>query len=196
MTDLLKNRVLILGLALLFVAGCSSTATEPEGSESDGMGDAETEQQSDSDASSSDAYGAGDGDGVAEEEMTDEEQALSAMEEAQEKAMQAASTVYFDFDSSEIRRESRSVLEAHAAYLSEDEDASVVLEGHTDERGSREYNMALGERRAESVARFLRVNDVSDDQIETVSYGEEQPAVDESNEEAWAENRRVEISYE
>lgn len=196
MTDLLKNRVLILGLALLFVAGCSSTATEPEGSESDGMGDASMEQQSDSDTSSSDAYGAGDGDGVAEKQMTDEEQAMSAMEQAREKAMQAASTIYFDFDSSEIRRESRSVLEAHAAYLAEAEDASVVLEGHTDERGSREYNMALGERRAESVARFLRVNNVSDDQIETVSYGEEQPAVDESNEEAWAENRRVEINYE
>lgn len=196
MTDLLKNRVLILGLALLFVAGCSSTATEPEGTDSDGMGDAGMEQQSDSDASSSDAYGAGDGDGVSEEQMADEEQTMSAMEQAREKAMQATSTIYFDFDSSEIRRESRSVLQTHAAYLAEAEDASVVLQGHTDERGSREYNMALGERRAESVARFLRVNDVSDDQIETVSYGEEQPVVDESNEEAWAENRRVEINYE
>ncbi|MGM0449939.1 MAG: peptidoglycan-associated lipoprotein Pal [Pseudomonadota bacterium] len=197
MTELLKNRVLILGLALLFVAGCSSTSTQPEDSESgDGMGDADTEEQSDADSSSSDAYGAGDGDGVAEEDMTDEERAENAMKEAREKAMDEASTIYFDFDSSEIRRESRSVLEAHAAYLAEDEDASVVLEGHTDERGSSEYNMALGERRAESVARFLRVNDVSEDQIETVSYGEEKPAVDESDEEAWAENRRVEINYE
>ena len=196
MTDLLKNRVLILGLALFFVAGCSSTATEPEGSESGGMSDADMEQQSDSDASSSDAYGADGGDGVSEEQMVDEERAMSAMEQAREKAMQATNTIYFDFDSSEIRRESRSVLQAHAVYLAESEDASVVLEGHTDERGSREYNMALGERRAESVARFLRVNNVSDDQIETVSYGEEQPAVDESNEEAWAENRRVEINYE
>lgn len=197
MTDLLKNRVLILGFALLFVAGCSSTATEPEGSGSDGMSDADTEQQSDSDdAGSSDAYGAGDGSGVSEEAMTEAERAQKSMEQAKEKAMQAASTIYFDFDSAEIQRASRSILEAHAAYLAEDTDASVVLEGHTDERGSREYNMALGERRAESVARFLRVNDVSADQIETVSYGEEQPAVDESNEQAWAENRRVEINYE
>lgn len=196
MTELLKNRVLILGLALLFVAGCSSTATEPENGEGDRTGGADAEEQSDSDGDSGDAYGAGDGDGVAEEEMSDEEQAKSEMEEARDKAMDAAGTVYFDFDSSEIRRESRSTLETHAAYLSEDEDASVELSGHTDERGSREYNMALGERRAESVARFLRVNGVSEDQIETVSYGEEKPEVDESNEEAWAENRRVEIDYE
>ncbi|MEQ6884620.1 peptidoglycan-associated lipoprotein Pal [Salicola sp. Rm-C-2C1-2] len=196
MTDLLKNRVLILGFALLFVAGCSSTATEPEGSGSDGMSDADTEQQSDSDSGSSDAYGAGDDSGVSEEAMTEAERAQKSMQQAKEKAMKAASTIYFDFDSAEIQRASRSILEAHAAYLAEDGNASVVLEGHTDERGSREYNMALGERRAESVARFLRVNDVSADQIETVSYGEEQPAVDESNEEAWAENRRVEINYE
>ncbi|MFO7788354.1 MAG: peptidoglycan-associated lipoprotein Pal [Halospina sp.] len=201
MTDLLKNRVLMLGFALLFVAGCSSTATDPEGSGSNGMEESDTEQQSDadadsSDADSSDAYGAGDGSGVSEEDMTAEERAEKSLEEAKEKAMQAASAIYFDFDSSEIRRESQSILEAHAAYLAEDDDASVVLEGHTDERGSREYNMALGERRAESVARFLRVNDVSEEQIETVSYGEEKPAVEGDDEEAWAENRRVEINYE
>ena len=196
MTDLLKNRVLMLGFALLFVAGCSSTATEPEGSGSNGMDETDMEQQSDSDADTSDAYGAGDGSGVSEEAMTAEERARKSLEQAKEKAMQAASTIYFDFDSSEIHRESQSILEAHAAYLAEDDDVTVVLEGHTDQRGSREYNMALGERRAESVARFLRVNDVSSDQIETVSYGEEQPAVEGNNEEAWAENRRVEINYE
>lgn len=195
MTDLLKNRVLMLGFALLFVAGCSSTATEPEGAGSNGMSDADMEKESDA-GSDSDAYGAGDGSGVSEEAMTEQERAQASLKKAKEKAMKAASTIYFDFDSSEIRRESQSILETHAAYLAEDDSASVVLEGHTDERGSREYNMALGERRAESVARFLRVNDVSADQIETVSYGEEQPVVDESNEEAWAENRRVEINYE
>lgn len=195
MTDLLKNRVLMLGFALLFVAGCSSTATQPEGAGSNGMSDADMEKESDT-GGESDAYGAGDGNGVSEEAMTEQERAQASLKKAKQKAMQAASTIYFDFDRSEIRRESQSILETHAAYLAEDDDASVVLEGHTDERGSREYNMALGERRAESVARFLRVNDVSADQIETVSYGEEQPVVDESNEEAWAENRRVEINYQ
>jgi len=117
-------------------------------------------------------------------------------QQAEQKAMQAANTIYFDFDSADIRRESRTVLEAHAAYLAADDSVSVALEGHTDERGSSEYNMALAERRADSVARFLKVNDVSEEQIETVSYGEEKPAVDESNEDAWAQNRRVEINYE
>ena len=144
----------------------------------------------------SEAYSADEGDGVTSEDMTDEERAQKMRDQAEQKAMQAANTVYFDFDSAEIRRESRTVLEAHAAYLAADDSASVVLEGHTDERGSSEYNMALGERRAESVAQFLKVNDVNEDQIETVSYGEEKPAVDESNEDAWAQNRRVEINYE
>lgn len=193
MSNLLKNRVLILGLSLIVLGGCSATDTQPdEPADDQTMTDESTsETQTDSET-----YSADDGDGVSSEDMTDEERAEKMREQAEQKAMQAANTIYFDFDSADIRRESRTILEAHAAYLAADDSASVVLEGHTDERGSSEYNMALGERRAESVARFLKVNDVNEDQIETVSYGEEKPAVDESNEDAWAQNRRVEINYE
>lgn len=191
MIDLMKNRVLILGLSLVVLGGCSSTETQPEEPDYD---ESATSEESEGDGG--EAYGAGDGDGVSSEDMTDEERAEKEREEVEEKAMQAQNTIYFDFDSADVRRESQEVLEAHAAYLAQDDSVSVVLEGHTDERGSSEYNMALGERRAKSVERFLKVNDVNGDQIETVSYGEEKPAVDESNEEAWAENRRVEIQYE
>lgn len=195
MIDLLKNRVLILGLSLVVLGGCSATDTQPDEPADDDQTTSE-ETSGDDERADGETYGSEDGDGVSSEDMTDEERAEKKREEAEQKAMQAEDKVYFDFDSADIRRESRSVLEAHAAYLAEDGDASVVLEGHTDERGSSEYNMALGERRADAVARFLKVNDVSEDQIETVSYGEEKPAVDESNEDAWAENRRVEIKYE
>ena len=193
MIDLLKNRVLILGLSLIVLGGCSATDTQPDEPADDQTMTDETTSETQTD---SEAYSADEGDGVTSEDMTDEERAQKMRDQAEQKAMQAANTVYFDFDSAEIRRESRTVLEAHAAYLAADDSASVVLEGHTDERGSSEYNMALGERRAESVAQFLKVNDVNEDQIETVSYGEEKPAVDESNEDAWAQNRRVEINYE
>ena len=194
MIDLLKNRVLILGLSLVVLGGCSATDTQPdEPADDQTMADETATEDTQTD---SETYSAEDGDGVTSEDMTDEERAEQMRQQAEQKAMQAANTIYFDFDSADIRRESRTILEAHAAYLAADDSASVVLEGHTDERGSSEYNMALGERRADSVARFLKVNDVSEDQIETVSYGEEKPAVDESNEDAWAQNRRVEINYE
>lgn len=193
MIDLLKNRVLMLGLSLLVLGGCSATDTRPD---AEPAGDTTTAGDGSDAGSDSEAYGAGDGEGVRSEDMTAEERARKSREEAEQKAMQAQTTIYFDFDSAEVRRESKSVLEVHAAYLSSDGSVSVVLEGHTDERGSGEYNMALGERRADAVARFLKTNDVNGDQIETVSFGEEKPAVNESNEDAWAQNRRVEINYE
>lgn len=187
MLDLNKTRVLVMGLSLAFLAGCGTTDTQPDDPADPEMtGDPSAEERADGEA-----YGAEDGTGVAEEDMTEEER-----DRAEMKALREQNTIYFDFDSSDIRRESREVLEAHAQYLSGNTDVSVVLEGHTDERGSKEYNMALGERRAESVERFLNVNGVSSDAMETVSFGEERPAVDESNEEAWAQNRRVEIVYE
>ena len=195
MIDLLKNRGLILGLALVVLSGCSATDTQPD-QPADGTATEDRTTDGSRDGSDSEAYGSGDGDGVSSEDMTAEEKARNARKRAEQRAMQAQNTVYFDFDRAGIRREAQPVLEAHAAYMSRGDGVSVLLKGHTDERGSREYNMALGERRAESVARFLKANGVDDDQVETISYGEEKPAVDESNEEAWAKNRRVEIAYE
>jgi len=103
--------------------------------------------------------------------------------------------VYFDFDRDEVKSEYRDMLRAHADFLNENPRARLRLEGHTDERGSREYNVALGERRALSVRRFLLLQGVSSDQLTTVSYGEERPAVDGRNEEARRRNRRVELVY-
>ena len=107
----------------------------------------------------------------------------------------AKRTVYFDFDESVILDQDRPILEAHAQYLSQNLGAAVTLEGHTDERGTREYNLALGERRAISVRQFMSLLGASGQQLRTVSYGEEQPAALGHNEEAWAQNRRVQIIY-
>ena len=104
-------------------------------------------------------------------------------------------TVFFAFDESVILDEDRPILEAHAEYLSQNPGAAVTLEGHTDERGTREYNLALGEQRAISVRQFMSLLGASGQQLRTVSYGEERPAALGHNEEAWAQNRRVEIIY-
>lgn len=107
----------------------------------------------------------------------------------------AARVVHFDYDSSDLSQTDVATLNAHARYLSQNNGARVTLTGHTDERGTREYNMALGERRAKSVQAFLVTNGARNEQIETVSYGKEQPVNEGHNDAAWAENRRVEINY-
>jgi peptidoglycan-associated lipoprotein len=111
------------------------------------------------------------------------------------EALMGRSIIYFDFDSAAIRAEYTEALAAHAGSLLENPALTVRLEGHTDERGSREYNIGLGERRAQAVRRALMLQGVRAEQLSTVSYGEEQPAVTGSDDEAWAMNRRVEIVY-
>ncbi len=103
--------------------------------------------------------------------------------------------IHFDFDSAAIREEYSGIIEAHATYLKAHQSARVILQGHTDERGSREYNLALGQRRAESVQRGMVLLGVAEAQIEAVSLGEEKPVAEGHNEAAWAQNRRVEIHY-
>jgi peptidoglycan-associated lipoprotein len=103
--------------------------------------------------------------------------------------------VYFDFDRAEIRADQGALVAAHAGYLAAHASAHVRLEGHTDERGTREYNLGLGERRAQAVRRALMLQGVAEGQIATVSYGAERPAVAGSDEAAWSQNRRVEIVY-
>ena len=103
--------------------------------------------------------------------------------------------IYFEYDSSEVKAEYRPVIEAHAAYLVANPNVNVTLEGHADERGSREYNLALGERRAESIKRQMTLLGAGSNQIRLVSYGEERPAVDGHDEYSWSQNRRVEILY-
>ncbi len=103
--------------------------------------------------------------------------------------------IYFDFDRAEIKGEFRDIIRAHAEYLSRNSNTRIVLEGHTDERGTREYNMGLGERRANAVRSMMTLQGVSSAQIESVSYGEERPVALGHDEESWRLNRRVEIVY-
>jgi len=114
----------------------------------------------------------------------------------QDAAMQStARIVYFDYDSFVIRAEFQSVIEAHARFIKADKNKRVAIEGHTDERGGREYNLALGQKRAEALRRALSLLGVSENQIEAVSFGKEKPAEPGSTEAAMAKNRRAEISY-
>lgn len=181
-----KQKAVAIALAMMFVAGCSSTG-EPEG----GMGDAQPVDQD----GGSEVYGGGDRDGVSSRGLSDE-QAAAEQTRREDMALRDVRTIYFDFDSSEIRSESRDVLMAHARYLAANPSTEVVLKGHTDERGTTEYNLALGERRGQAVERYLAVNGVDRQRLETVSYGEERPAMSGSGEEAYGKNRRVEIEYE
>ncbi|WP_052367607.1 peptidoglycan-associated lipoprotein Pal [Algiphilus aromaticivorans] len=180
----MKIRYLMLSAcAALLLSACASTG---ERSTSDASS-ADTSQTSERDTS-----------GMGDERRGSAEPLPMSEEEkmAQKKAeLERENTVYFEFDSSDLSREGRSTVEKHADFLTRNPDVRVRLEGHTDERGTREYNIGLGERRAQAVARVLTARGVSSDQFSVVSYGEERPAVSGSNEEAWAKNRRVEIVY-
>jgi peptidoglycan-associated lipoprotein len=105
----------------------------------------------------------------------------------------AARIVYFDFDSYVVKDEYRPVIEAHAKRMVANKSLRATIEGHTDERGGREYNLALGQKRAESVLRSMTLLGVIDNQLEAVSFGKERPAEPGSDEAAWAKNRRAEI---
>ncbi|MFT3721264.1 peptidoglycan-associated lipoprotein Pal [Pseudorhodoferax sp.] len=106
-----------------------------------------------------------------------------------------ARTVYFDYDSYGVRADQQTTVENNARYLRSDRNRHAVIEGHTDERGGREYNLALGQKRSEAVRRALVLLGVADGQLEAVSFGKEKPAVTGSTEDAYAKNRRAEITY-
>lgn len=190
MTTQYKALALIFSLGL--IAGCSSTGDTTEGA--DRGSDVSAVDQD----GGSTVYGGDDEDGVSSSEMTEEQRraAEERAERAEEQAMREITTFYFDFDTAEIKSDAREVLVAHARYLQNNPNQDVRIEGHADERGTKEYNLALGERRANAIERFLIVNGASRGQTETISYGEEKPAVMESNESAWAQNRRVELVFQ
>ena len=120
---------------------------------------------------------------------------LKSEEIENQEDLRAIRVIYFDYDNATVSSEFRQVLEAHAAYLIDNFAARVVLEGHTDERGTREYNLALGENRALSVKRQLSIMGVRDAQIDLVSFGEERPEMLGQGEEVFSLNRRVELVY-
>lgn len=116
-------------------------------------------------------------------------------EELREQAMLATKIFYFDFDKSDLKPEARETLVYHARQLQRNPSMRARLEGHADERGTREYNMALGERRAKAIESYLQVQGVPARQIEVISYGEERPAQADTTEASYARNRRVELVY-
>lgn len=169
-----------LVLAVMVVAGCSSSGSRiPIG----GAGDGSAGSGADG-ANGATTAGLGNGGQIG----------ITAEEAARQRLMEDI-VVYFDFDRSEIRAEFNQMLSAHADYLASNPNVSVRLEGHADETGSREYNIGLGERRAQAVRRVLLLQGVGEGQLSTVSYGEERPAALGSDEEAYGLNRRVELVY-
>lgn len=112
------------------------------------------------------------------------------------KGVLANRSVYFDFDSYVVRDDGKAVVENHSAYLSKNKGRKVLIQGNTDERGGTEYNLALGQKRAEAVRKSMTALGVSDNQLEAVSLGKEKPKAEGHDEAAWAENRRADIVYQ
>ena len=141
--------------------------------------------------------GAGAGSGAAGSSATAQPASRVATVDAGAAAVAAANaagrTVYFDYDSFVIKDQFKPLLDAHAKALTANKGRKIVIEGHTDERGGREYNLALGQKRAEAVLRSLTLLGAKDDQVEAVSFGEERPASEGHDEAAWAKNRRAEL---
>jgi len=165
---------LILAAALLVVAGCSNpTLPDPEPTSG---GTDETDSGADTSGFGRDGLQGG-------EEFGDDRSAAGEL----------GTIIYFDFDQSELRPEYTDLVAQHANQLANNSRLRVRLEGHADERGSREYNIGLGERRAQAVRRMLLIQGASASQISTVSFGEERPAAFGSDEESYSLNRRVEI---
>ncbi|MBS0364705.1 MAG: peptidoglycan-associated lipoprotein Pal [Proteobacteria bacterium] len=179
---LIRHAAIAALLAIVLgVAGCASHKPKP----SAGAGGAGAASSTEA----AGAQGAGVGAAASASGNPDDETA------GPQAGLLATRIVYFEFDSTEIKGAGTEVVGAHARYLAANPTARVRLEGNTDERGSREYNIGLGERRAQAVRHALLLQGAADGQISTVSYGEERPAAPGHDEEAWAKNRRVEIVY-
>jgi peptidoglycan-associated lipoprotein len=143
--------------------------------------------------SSTGQSGTGDASGVAGRDVAPVQ--IGASDPSLAGPVGVGKVIYFDYDSFVIKPEFQSVVEAHARFLSANKGRKLVIEGNTDERGGREYNLALGQKRAEAVRRALGLLGATDAQVEAVSFGEEKPAATGSDEEAYAKNRRAEFNY-
>ena len=170
----------VIGLTILLL-GCSKDQVKEE--EPVEVTDLNADSAATSNEDGVQTYGAEDGTGSAFNQLDDPQSPLSVR------------IIYFEYDSSEIRSDYRSTIEAHALYLQQNPNTSIILEGHADERGSREYNLALGERRAKTVKQQMLLLGANSNQIRLVSYGEERPASDGHDDASWQQNRRVEILY-
>ena len=166
------KKLLLPALLSLVLAACSSTGTDTA---------AQVEDRSAGAGVATVTAGSTSGSGIAA--LTDPNNILSKR------------SVFFDFDSYIIKSEAKPLVEAHARFLVQNQQMKMLIQGNTDERGSREYNLALGQKRAEAVRRALTLVGATDAQIEAVSFGEEKPAASGASEDAYSQNRRVEIRY-
>ncbi|WP_434985705.1 peptidoglycan-associated lipoprotein Pal [Vreelandella zhaodongensis] len=181
-------RSLAVALSIVVIAGCSSTGGT-QGGDAHGS---QTGSTTGTGTSGTGQYGSTTGTGTGSGFGTGS--GASAGQQADSRIPEVR-TIHFDFDRDTIKSEYESVVMAHARYLRANPNSRVVLHGHTDERGTREYNMALGERRANAVQRFLNIQGVSPSQMSVVSYGEERPVASGQSESAYAQNRRVVFNY-
>ena len=177
---MIKHATLALSLGALMAAGCSSGVK---------LDDVPVEDKT---ASSTTGNGANSG-GTTQSGVAGVDLNQSARDAA--GPVGVSRIVYFDYDSYVIKPEFQAVIEAHARFIKAGGNRKLMVEGHTDERGGREYNLALGQKRAEAVRRSLGLLGVNDAQVEAVSYGKEKPAAEGHSEDAYAQNRRVEINY-
>ena len=197
---------LLTGLLALMLSACATTENQTPADATDGASGSQSQDGSaiasgdGSDGASASSLDGSDGSrGTAIDDGSGGAMSAQAAQQMLDNAEGdlASRTIYFEYDSAKLTEESIAILETHGDFIASNsvDVVSVVLEGHADERGSREYNIALGDRRAQSVRRVLLFQGASSDQIETVSYGEEKPAVEGQFEAAWAKNRRVELIY-
>lgn len=182
----MRNLLLVIAIAVALV-GCGSTVD---------LADVPVVDKAGSAVSSADAAGAG-GSAAGRAGVADGSVASVDLDnESQKGAIPVgARIVYFDHDSFLIKPEFQSIIETHAAFIKKNRALRVAIEGHTDETGGREYNLALGQKRAEAVRSAMGLLGVPDSQIEAVSFGKEKPAVLGSDEGAMSQNRRAEITY-
>lgn len=176
------DKVFKFGMAMLLtltLAACASSDTEEMGGDSSSM--PATTNDSGNTGNQATTGSADPNAGLTQQQIRERDNALRT------------TVFYFEFDRSDLSAEARAALVYHANYLKANPSVHYRLEGHADERGTREYNLALGERRAQAVERYLQVQGVSSSQLETISYGEEQPVDPGTTEAAYAKNRRVEI---
>ena len=179
----------------LGLVGCSSTPTNEENGTATEKTASNTAEENNVQVSGANTEGAQAGENLANENTQATAEDEQAEKIKQLKAAVEGKMIHFDFDRSEIKPEYYPVIKAIADYMAADDTVKVEIDGNCDERGTREYNLALGERRAKSAKNALVALGISPDRITTVSYGEERPLDPRHNEEAWAKNRRDEFKY-
>ena len=183
------RKFFVAAIAAVFLAGCASQETQPEapiddkGAATASAGGATTSGVGGSGVGGTTASGGAVGTGAGGSPLRDPANILSKR------------SVYFDYDSFVVKDEFRPLVEAHARYLVANRGTRMIIQGNTDERGSREYNIALGQKRADAVKRTMTLLGAQEAQIETVSFGKEKPKNPGHDESAWAENRRADIVY-